>query len=100
LAGFARSTRREIVELDREHMNDIARRHGLTEHEAMILHHLDRATHMYKELPDHYDKDLSDWMAHKEALGRLLMVRVVKRDHPEGWLAEAEEEYRMLAEDE
>jgi hypothetical protein len=26
-------------------------------------------------------------------------VRVVKRDHPEGWLTEAEEEYRRLAEE-
>jgi hypothetical protein len=87
------------MELPREHMHEIARGHGLTEHEAMILHHLDRATKMYRELPDHYDKDLDGWVAHKEALARLLMVRVVKRDHPEGWLTEAEEEYRRLAEE-
>jgi hypothetical protein len=30
----------------------------------------------------------------------LLMLRVVKRDHPEGWLTEAEEQYRKLAEEE
>lgn len=88
------------MELNREHMHEIARRHGLTEHEATILHHLDKATDQYRELPEHYDKDLRDWIAHTEALRRLLMVRVVKRDHPEGWLTEAEEEYRSLAEDE
>jgi len=81
-------------------IHDIAHRHGLTEHEARILHHLDRATTLYEELPDSYGKDLADWVAHREALAKLLMVRVVKRDHPEGWLTEVEEEYRKLAEEE
>lgn len=85
---------------DRERIHDIAHRHGLTEHESRILHHLDRATKLYEGLPDSYGKDLAGWTAHREALYRLLMVRVVKRDHPEGWLTEAEEEYRKLAEEE
>jgi hypothetical protein len=88
------------MELNREHMHGVARRYGLTEREATILHHLDKATHLYRSLPHHYDKDLNGWITHKEALERLLMVRVVKRYHPEGWLTEAEEEYRRLAEDE
>ena len=82
------------------HVHDIAHRHGLTEHEARILYHLDRATELYKRLPDHYNKDISSWTTHSEALARLLMLRVVKRDHPEGWLTEAEEQYRKLAEEE
>jgi hypothetical protein len=88
------------VKEDRERIPDIAHRHGLTEHEARILHHLDRATKLYEELPDNYSKDLAGWTAHREALAKLLMVRVVKRDHPEGWLTEADEEYRKLAEEE
>ena len=87
------------MELPKEHTHEIARRHGLSEHEAAILHHLDRATKLYKGLPDHHDKDTDGWVAHEEALVRLLMVRVVKRDHPEGWLSEAEEEYRRLEEE-
>jgi hypothetical protein len=39
-------------------------------------------------------------MTYRKALSTLLMLRVVKRDHPEGWLTEAEEEYRKLAEEE
>lgn len=81
-------------------IHDIAHRHGLTEHEARILHHLDQATKLYKRLPNHDNKDLSSWMTCKKALATLLMQRVVKRDHPEGWLTEAEEEYRKLAEEE
>ena len=78
-------------------IHDIAHRHGLTENEARILHHLDQATQLYKRLPGHENKDISSWLTYREALARLLMVRVVKRDHPEGWLTEAEEEYRGLA---
>lgn len=87
------------MELPREHIHEIARRYGLTEHEVMILRHLDKATELYRRLPDHHDKDLDGWVAHKEALVRQLMVRVVKRDHPEGWLTEAEERYRSLEEE-
>ena len=87
------------MELPREHMHEIARRYGLTEHEVVNLGHLDKATELYRGLPDHHDKDLDGWVAHKEALARLLMVRVVKRDHPEGWLTEAEEQYRRLEEE-
>lgn len=81
-------------------VHDIARKHGLTEHEARILQHIGSATKIYKKLPDNYDKDLSEWLVHERALARLLMVRVVKRDHPEGWLTEAEERYQQLSEDE
>lgn len=88
----------ESTKLGRERIREIARRHGLTEDEATILYHLEEATELYRRLPHHYDVDLAGWIAHKEALGRLLMVRVVKRDYPEGWLTEAEEEYRRLAE--
>jgi len=88
-----------VQEHNRE-IHDLARRHGLTENEARILHHLDQATQLYKRLPDHHNKDISSWTTYRKALFRLLMLRVVKRDHPEGWLTEAEEEYRKLAEEE
>lgn len=81
-------------------VHDVAHRHGLTEHEARILQHIHSATEIYKSLPDNYSKDLPGWLAHERALTGLLMLRVVKRDHPEGWLTEAEEAYRRLSEDE
>jgi NADH:ubiquinone oxidoreductase subunit E len=87
------------VEKQSREIHDIAHRYGLTEHEAQILHHLDQATQLYKRLPDHENKYISSWLLYREALSRLLMLRVVKRDHPEGWLTEAEEEYRELAEE-
>lgn len=83
----------------RREIHDIAHRHGLTEYEAQILHHLDQATELYKRLPDHYNKDMNGWLNHREALAKLLMLRVIKRDYPEGWLTEAEEEYRKLAQE-
>lgn len=80
-------------------VHDVARKHGLTEHEARVLQHLHAATEIYKRLPDNYDKDLDEWLAHERALARLLMVRAVKRDHPEGWLTDAEQKYQEMSEE-
>ena len=56
----------------------------LTEKEAWVLHHLDSATKLFVGIPNSCGKDLAGWVAHREALAQLLMVRVVKREHPEG----------------
>jgi hypothetical protein len=73
------------VEESRESISDFAQRHGLTDDEARIMDLLSEAGNLYVELPDNYDRDVVAWMAKTQELFRLLMWRVVKRDHPEGW---------------
>jgi hypothetical protein len=76
------------VELDRDRVADIARRHGVDEREALILYHLGHAFELYLEIAkeDHgYDVNLRDWVDHHTGLVNLLMRRVVRRDHPGGW---------------
>ena len=77
------------VELDRDRVADIARRHGVNEREALILYHLGHAFELYFQIAeeeDHaYDVDLRDWVDHHTGLINLLMRRVVRRDHPGGW---------------
>lgn len=73
------------VEESRESISDFAQRHGLTDDEARIMDLLSEAGNLYVELPDNYDRDVVAWMSKTQEPFRLLMWRVVKRDHPEGW---------------
>jgi exonuclease V gamma subunit len=87
------------MEPSSEHIADIAQRCGLSEHEARILYHLDEAADLYWQLweenSDDPALDVSEWNIHQQALVRMLMMRVVKRDYPDGWLTEGEKEARM-----
>ena len=87
------------MEENRESSADFAQRHGLTEDEARIFELLVGATNLYGELPDNHDKDIEAWMKKTHDLFRLLMWRVVKRDHPEGWQSLREIEERELGEE-
>jgi len=84
---------------NRQRHSDFAQRHGLTDDEARIFNHLIEAANLYGELPDNYDKNVVAWMDKTQELYRLLMWRVVKRDHPEGWQMIREIEDRELGEE-
>lgn len=82
------------MEIDRDRVEDIARRHGVGEREALILYHLGHAFELYFEIAteeDHgHDVNMRDWVDHHTGLVNLLMRRVVRRDHPGGWRTAAE----------
>ncbi len=73
------------MEEEREEIQDIARSHGLTEAEARVFYHLVRATESYRELPEEPYHSWGEWTPHATALHKLLALRVVRRDYPEGW---------------
>lgn len=91
------------MEEDQGKLADMARRTGLTEHEARILYHLDTAAELYFELAEQEDyspgTDTEAWNHHQQALVRLLMMRVARRDHPDGWLTIQEWEAQGSAEE-
>ncbi len=84
---------------NKESNSDFAQRHGLSDDEARIFNLLVEAANKYGELPDNYDRNVVAWMDKTQELFRLLMWRVVKRDHPQGWHSIAELEDRELAEE-
>ncbi len=85
------------MEENQDHITQWARNSGLTEDEAKILEHLELAAELYDALPDNYDKNIIEWSTCHGRLVRLLMWRIVKRDHPEGWISALEQEDRDLA---
>ena len=87
------------MEEDRERLERLAQATGLTEDEVLIMDYLDQATRLYLDLPDNYDKDMFAWNRNRRGLDHLLMWRIVKREHPEGWVTLGEEEDRELAEE-
>jgi hypothetical protein len=84
------------MENDMDNIAAFAQKTGLTEDEVIILDHLIQAGNLYFDLPDNYDKDVPTFASHQQALIRLLMWRIVKRDHPEGWRPVGELEDREL----
>src|SRR5919205_3031337 len=73
------------MEPGKENLEDLAERAGLTVHEARVFKCLKNARKLYHALPDNHDKSLKDWDFHIDALFRMLMWRVVERDHPQAW---------------
>ncbi len=88
------------MEPDQDKILDISQRTGLDEHEARIFHYLIEAGNLYWELveQDDYGTKNDDWSFHQNGLFSLLMYRIVRRDHPEGWLTVGEVEEREEAE--
>jgi hypothetical protein len=73
------------MEQGKENLEDLAGRAGLTIQEARVLKCLRNARNLYHALPDDHDKNLENWDFHIDALFRMLMWRVVKRDYPQEW---------------
>jgi hypothetical protein len=74
------------VEQNGEEIANLASRTGLTEDEARVLYHAERAVKLYDELPG--GRNLANrmrlYMA-LETVRALLMERVLHRDRPDGW---------------
>jgi hypothetical protein len=74
---------------------ELARKTGLTEHEARILDHIQQATDLYEELyeedPEDEGIDTNTWAENQNGLTMLLMWRVLRRDYPDGWGTGSEE---------
>jgi len=85
------------MEESQSRIAQMVQKYGLTEDEARVFEHLIEATELYASLPDNYDKSIEEWMSYQESMVRMLMWRVVKRDHPEGWTTIREGEDRELA---
>ena len=80
------------MEQGKENLGNIAAQSGLTVDEARVFNCLRNARNLYHALPDNQDKNPKDWDFHVDALFRMLMWRVAKRDHPQGWRSIGEEE--------
>jgi hypothetical protein len=74
------------VEPSREEIANLASETGLTEDEARVLYHVDRAADLYDELPGgpNLVNKMRLYMA-LETVRALLMERVLHRDRPDGW---------------
>ena len=83
------------MEPGKENLEDLAERAGLTVHEARVFKCLKNARKLYHTLPENHDKSLKDWDFHIDALFRMLMWRVVERDHPQGWRPIGEEQDKV-----
>lgn len=80
--------------MDQDEVRRNAEATGLTEDEARIFLHLNAAVRQWQELPD---TDYFETQVILDSYRRMiekLAVRVVKRDHPEGWLTVDEKEDR------
>ncbi len=81
-----------------EYIATLVRDWGLTEEEARIFDHLLEAARLYRELPEEREFDDSTFLPSIEAAIRILAMRVVKRDHPDGWFTLGEREERIEGE--
>jgi hypothetical protein len=84
------------MEPSREELQGIMRRNGLDEREALAAYHLHRAWEGFEELYGYNDddpilgfgQDLQNQIyfgVHFSALNKMLGLRVLQRDYPEGW---------------
>ena len=63
--------------------------YGLAENEAYVFALLVEAHRLYNELPDHRFGDEA-FQTGIQAAQQVLAMRVVRRDHPGGWLTRGE----------
>jgi hypothetical protein len=83
-----------------EIIEDLARRTGLTEKEARVLYHLDRAADHYYDILETQGPNMSrtmEWRLPHQDLVQQLMARIAERDHPEGWRKRAPREEQREA---
>jgi hypothetical protein len=71
---------------DRDTIAEIAERTGLTEDEAHVHYHLDRARNLYRALPGRTNllNTIRFDLSYKNMID-MLAERVLHRDRPEGW---------------
>lgn len=79
---------------DQERIADIASSTGATEQEARVLYHLRSASKAWDELPSGEPRfpDEMRFFVHHQALIDMMLARIARRDHPEGWIPAGETE--------
>jgi hypothetical protein len=81
------------VEIPDEWIEELVRDYGLAEDEAYVFAFLVEASRIYGELPEaRFNDEAFD--AGIDAALNVLAMRVVRRDHPDGWLTREEREER------
>jgi hypothetical protein len=82
------------MEPDRERIVELARLTGATEQEARVLFHLQSASKAWDELPSGEPRipDELRFFVHYQALLDMMLARIARRDHPEGWIPTGETE--------
>ena len=77
-------------------IEELVRNYGLTEDEAHVFAYLVEAQRIYNnELPQASFNDHA-FQAGIQAAQNVLAMRVVRRDHPTGWLTRVEREERGM----
>ena len=82
------------MEPDRERIVELARSTGATEQEAWVLYHLQSASKAWDELPSGKPRfpEKMRFFVHYQALIDMVLARIARRDHPEGWIPAGETE--------
>ena len=75
-----------------ERIARIARSTGATEQEARVLYHLQEASKAWAGLASRYPgtPDKMSFFVHYQALIDMMLARIARRDHPEGWMPPGE----------
>jgi hypothetical protein len=81
------------LEIPDEWIEELVRYFGLTEDEAYVFACLTEARDAYYQLPEARFDDAA-FRTSIDIASKVLAMRVVKRDHPDGWLTNEEREER------
>ena len=70
-----------------ERITHIASSTGATEQEARVLYHLGEASEAWNKLPSRKPRwpEAMRFSVHYRALVDMVLARIARRDHPEGW---------------
>lgn len=83
------------MEPTREHIEDLMRRYGMEEDEARASYHLRQTAELFEKLYPDSESNIArlvtgplkevNFRTHFRALNRILGMRVLDRDYPDGW---------------
>ena len=85
------------MEPDQEHIARIASQTGATEAEALVIFHLQRMARAWNELPPDLATGTTEgggvartreallFTNHYQPLMNMMLARIARREHPEGW---------------
>ena len=81
------------INIPDEWITELVGEYGLTENEAYVFALLLEAQKIYDKLPGPRAND-EEFYTGVQAAQNVLAIRVVRRDHPDGWLTVEEREER------
>ncbi|GAA0102583.1 hypothetical protein UT300012_32980 [Paraclostridium bifermentans] len=65
---------------------NVGRLDGLTEKEGVIMDHVVAAWNKFTELENNHPSEWNDFADAVHKLQRILGLRILRRDYPEGWI--------------